>query len=114
MSFEAIVVEEHEAVEGRKTSTTDTERLDLTTKEVPELTLATSNDQAFDNSETTSVPGISAPDIDISHSAKEDGLLDENSTGSDLVYWSKRIVIIVGLIQKSINSSIFHHSSDII
>ncbi|VDK72966.1 unnamed protein product [Onchocerca ochengi] len=56
-------IEEHEAVEEEKTNNA--------VKEVPELMLATSNHQAFDNDETTTA---SAAEADFSLKAEENGM----------------------------------------
>ncbi|OZC12925.1 PLAT/LH2 domain protein [Onchocerca flexuosa] len=56
-------IEEHEAMEEQKTNTA--------VKEVRELMLATSNDQALDNNETTTT---TAPEADFSLNAEENGM----------------------------------------
>ncbi|MCP9260933.1 hypothetical protein DINM_004333 [Dirofilaria immitis] len=65
-------IEEYEATKERMTNAVDIGWFDSSVKEVQELMFSTSNDQAFDNNDTAII--TSAPETDLSLSAKEDAM----------------------------------------
>ncbi|KAM3721449.1 Oxygen-regulated protein [Dirofilaria immitis] len=64
--------EKYEATKERMTNAVDIGWFDSSVKEVQELMFSTSNDQAFDNNDTAII--TSAPETDLSLSAKEDAM----------------------------------------